>query len=120
MSFVALQSFDGVEGGFESLDELASVDEPEVMRCQGRQQPHADVRGRRPASEAPIRRLLEVVGREPVARRADEQLEVVPRPPGNLAEAAPVLGAKDPDRRRHRAAEEIRADWGGNPQRDER
>ena len=69
---------DGLERTLQPLEHLVARDETEVVRRHRRQQLQADVRRRRPRGDNRQRRLLEIVGDEPVRALVGKVLEEGP------------------------------------------
>ncbi len=93
---------------------------PRSRARQRREQAHADVGRRGPPRHLPPRALLEVVGRQPVVIRADEDLEVVPGLARQVADSDTLVRRQRPPARRARLAERPGDDGRGHPAEHER
>ena len=119
MALEALEALHRGERGVDPGRELVRRDEAEIVGGQGREQSHADVRGRGPVGHPGLGGLLEVVRGQGVVLGAHEGLEVAPGVAGDadggtrdrLPRARPVAA--------HGLAQRVRDERRGRPQGEE-
>ena len=100
MAAMVLQPVDGVERIGQPHGELAQSDMAELPGRERGQEHHADVGRRGAPRDLLVRRLLVVVGRQPVVLGAHEGLEIEPAAPRDGAQEVAILlaGLLDRDR----------------------
>ena len=117
---VALHPGQGAERLLRAVEQPAGGAIAEVAGGQVRQQRHADVGRAGARRDDPGRMLLEIVGRQPVLFRRDEDLEVAPGPPGQLSQKDALLVGQADRRRGQRPAQPPGDDRRDEPQPEQR
>jgi hypothetical protein len=120
MATMPAHPLERLENVLEALDHLVEGQQAEIVGARDAEQLKPDVRGRRAQGDDRLWMFLEVVGRQPLSRLADEPLEEPPMVDGITHRAIAVVGREAQLPSQGRCAQRMRDDGADQPEQNDR